>query len=291
MNRFGGDDPIDPFFSDSENSFRRCPFAGEPKSGESDTDSSDCEAFHVESTGIFMESVSDSYEDNAASAKVSVTDLGRDTDLGLNSEVQSTMKTVNNSIEDRSHSSGGGSKVSSVGPDNEDSGKRKLKGIADEKEKVSDGENGETHCNYKEKSAEKDVKENSRGMEDGNVSSGETHCNNKETSAGKEVKESAKTSQSHQQNKLLEEIVNVLQSSTRVLPPSVSGVKQNAAGKNSNASEDNPVEATLLEILKILKGEQESEIDDESLSKLSILDIVQRRGMTFPRPEWWPPEF
>lgn len=358
MNVYDDDDPV--VFGSPGNVFRRCPFTGKPKSGDddSDSDSSDSEAFHVESTGIFMVSLPDSLEENADSlphsyetapeelvptgsdgrrsvaadaigAEVSVEyvddwkaiDLGRDTDVGLYSEVQSTAETVEKDksievIDDcRSHSSeakkrripfdesevslgessskklrlseealglsscarifvdkfpvdstnsGGGSKVSSVDNNEDSGGKCKLNGMNDRE--VSNGENGEN---------------------------GENHCILKEESTEKEVKESVKNSQSDKQSNLQEEIANAHQSSSRVLPPSLSGVKKDASGERSNTSEDHPMEVTLLEILKILAGEQdrENEFNDETLSNLSILDIVQRRGMTLPRPEWWPPEY
>lgn len=251
MNGNVDDDPIGSHTH--LNVLRRCLLAGGSKSGGSDSDSSDSESFRVESTGIFMLSLPDSMgeEDDSTSAlfrtapeelgsidsdermsvaadamdvNVSVkyvddgkaVDLGRDTDVGLFSEVQSSTETV------------------------------------DKEESI------EILCNYKEKFSEK------------------------------EVKERVENSQSRVQSKLREEIPR--QSSSRVLPPSISGVEKDVAGKQSDISDDQP-EAILLKILKILKGEEVNEIDDKSLSKLSILDILRRRGITFPRPDWWPPEY
>ncbi|KGN55825.1 hypothetical protein Csa_009695 [Cucumis sativus] len=312
------------------NVLRRCPFTGNVYS---DSDSSDSEAFPVESTGIFMLSLPDSMEEKddslphsfqtapeelapngsderrslaADSTGVEVSfeyvddgkavDLGRDTDVGLYSEVQSTTETVEK-----------GKSIGVIGVCGSHSSEPKKSGILFEESVVSLGESsskklrlsvealglssGGSHndddCSGKYKL---------KGTDDGKISNDENdenQCNYKEKSAENEVKESVKNIESHQQNKFQEEIANAHQSCCRVLPPSISGVKNNAAEERSNTSEDQPIEVTLLKILMILKGGQDNtiEFDDETLSKLSILEIAQLRGMTFPRPEWWPPEY
>lgn len=346
-----GYDDGDPIVSGSpENVFRRCPFTGDDHSV---SDSSDSEAFHVESTGIFMLSLPDSMEEkddslphsyetapeelaptgsdgrrsvaaDATGAEVSVeyvddgkaVDLGRDTDVGLYSGVQSTMETVEK-----------GKPIEVIGVCRSHSSEAEKSGLPFEESEVSLGESSSKKLRLSEEalglsSCERTFvdkvpvdstnsgggskvssvdhnNEDSSGkcrlkrMDDGKVTNGENQCNYIEKSAEKELKESVENTQSHHQGKLQEQIANAHQSSSRVLPPSISGVKKNAAEERSDTSEDHPIEVTLLKILKVLKGEQdnESEFDDETLSKLSILEIVQRRGMTFPRPEWWPPEY
>ncbi|KAA0041050.1 hypothetical protein E5676_scaffold1017G00750 [Cucumis melo var. makuwa] len=328
------------------NVFRRCPFTGNIYS---DSDSSDSEAVPVESTGIFMLSLPDSMEEKddslphsfqtapeelaptgsdgrrslaADSTGVEVSfeyvddgkavDLGRDTDVGLYSEVQSTTETVEK-----------GKTIEVIGARGSHSSETKKSGILFEESVVSLGESSSKKLRLSEEALglsscgrtfldkfpvdltnsggshnddDCSGKYKLKGTDDGKVSNDENdenQCNYKEKSAEKEVKESVKNIQSPQQNKFQEEIANAHQSCCRVLPPSMTGVKKNAAEERFNTSEDQPIEVTLLKILMILKGEQVNviEFDDETLSKLSILEIAQLRGMTFPRPEWWPPEY
>lgn len=77
----------------------------------------------------------------------------------------------------------------------------------------------------------------------------------------------------------------------RVLPSSINGAKGNAEKKTKESdatrsgNSGKPM-SIVLEILKMIGDEEGGE--DDSLANLSILDIVMRRGMTFPRPCWWP---
>ncbi|KAL5551351.1 hypothetical protein UlMin_001527 [Ulmus minor] len=63
----------------------------------------------------------------------------------------------------------------------------------------------------------------------------------------------------------------------RVLPNSILGQSKNLAGGDDHR------EVTLLDVLKLLK-----EDSDDCIPSGSLLEICKRRGMTFPRPKWWP---
>lgn len=64
----------------------------------------------------------------------------------------------------------------------------------------------------------------------------------------------------------------------RMLPNSLLRWSGNAASGDSE-------EVTMLDVLRLSK-----EDCDDDISSFSILEVCKRRGMTFPRPVWWPEE-
>ncbi|KAL6979791.1 hypothetical protein U1Q18_021446 [Sarracenia purpurea var. burkii] len=75
----------------------------------------------------------------------------------------------------------------------------------------------------------------------------------------------------------------------RELPSSISGHAKTLGVEAG--SEDlevkNRIMKGLLDALKMVAGE----LDDDSGEDVDFLEIAKRRGMTFPRPRWWPPEY
>lgn len=76
----------------------------------------------------------------------------------------------------------------------------------------------------------------------------------------------------------------------RRLPPSVCGRKENAEWEGELASGISSTEKGflmgVLDVLKTLAGKS----DDPSINNADMFELVKSRGMTFPRPSWWPPE-
>ncbi|KAM1050218.1 hypothetical protein TB2_031520 [Malus domestica] len=74
----------------------------------------------------------------------------------------------------------------------------------------------------------------------------------------------------------------------RVLPRSIGG----QAGSSANgAKEGKPEEVAILDVLKLLKDKYDGNGNgngNDEIDKSSFLEISKRRGMTFPRPSWWP---
>eukprot|EP00261_Vitis_vinifera_P017176 XP_010646740.1 PREDICTED: uncharacterized protein LOC104878305 isoform X1 [Vitis vinifera] len=70
----------------------------------------------------------------------------------------------------------------------------------------------------------------------------------------------------------------------RELPLSICGPVEDAARDSVTG---NRQQVTVVDVLKILCGE--CDWNPEETEETDILEIAKRRGMTFPRPRWWPP--
>ena len=70
----------------------------------------------------------------------------------------------------------------------------------------------------------------------------------------------------------------------RELPLSICGPVEDAARDSVTG---NRQQVTVVDVLKILCGE--CDWNAEETEETDILEIAKRRGMTFPRPRWWPP--
>ncbi|CAI9759474.1 unnamed protein product [Fraxinus pennsylvanica] len=68
----------------------------------------------------------------------------------------------------------------------------------------------------------------------------------------------------------------------RELPPSIKGKEKNVRGEEvvENVRSKNELLMDLLEVLKVKVGVEE----------VDFLKTAKRRGLTFPKPRWWPPE-
>lgn len=75
----------------------------------------------------------------------------------------------------------------------------------------------------------------------------------------------------------------------RVLPASMAREEKRAEGVKNNRGVIGK-EVTILDVLKMLKQrcDEEEEERDDGLKSVSILEFYKRRGLTFPRPCWWP---
>ncbi|XP_034681008.1 uncharacterized protein LOC117910928 isoform X2 [Vitis riparia] len=70
----------------------------------------------------------------------------------------------------------------------------------------------------------------------------------------------------------------------RELPLSICGPVEDAARDSVTG---NRQQVTVVDVLKILCGE--CDWNPAETEETDILEIAKRRGMTFPRPRWWPP--
>ncbi|KAK7263364.1 hypothetical protein RJT34_30952 [Clitoria ternatea] len=50
-----------------------------------------------------------------------------------------------------------------------------------------------------------------------------------------------------------------------------------------------PIQPSLFDVMKVLEENLTSDVE-ENLDDLSLLEVAQLRGITFPRPRWWPDE-
>ncbi|CAI9772463.1 unnamed protein product [Fraxinus pennsylvanica] len=76
----------------------------------------------------------------------------------------------------------------------------------------------------------------------------------------------------------------------RELPPSMKGKEKNVRGEEvvGKARTKNGVLMDLLEVLKVEKavvGDADSTYEED----VDFLETAKRRGLTFPKPRWWPP--
>ena len=73
-----------------------------------------------------------------------------------------------------------------------------------------------------------------------------------------------------------------------VLPASMAQEENRAEGVKNNRGVIGK-EVTILDLLKMLKQRcNDEEEKDDGLKSVSVLEICMRRGVTFPRPCWWP---
>ncbi|XP_027363184.1 uncharacterized protein LOC113870867 [Abrus precatorius] len=70
----------------------------------------------------------------------------------------------------------------------------------------------------------------------------------------------------------------------RVLPPSLRGRLENAASGKGQGREENQI--PVFNALKLFS--KNSREDDDILDSLTLFQVAKRRGITFPRPRWWP---
>ncbi|KAK9984796.1 hypothetical protein SO802_034321 [Lithocarpus litseifolius] len=74
----------------------------------------------------------------------------------------------------------------------------------------------------------------------------------------------------------------------RVLPASMAQEENRAEGVKHNRGVIGK-EVTILDVLKMLKQRcDDEEAKDDDLKSVSVLEICMLRGVTFPRPCWWP---
>ncbi|KAM4085538.1 hypothetical protein ACJW30_10G035500 [Castanea mollissima] len=73
----------------------------------------------------------------------------------------------------------------------------------------------------------------------------------------------------------------------RVLPASMAQEENRAEGVKNNRGVIGK-EVTILDVLKMLKQRCDDGEKDDGLKGVSVLEICMRRGVTFPRPCWWP---
>ena len=73
----------------------------------------------------------------------------------------------------------------------------------------------------------------------------------------------------------------------RVLPASMAQEENRAEGVKNNRGVIGK-EVTILDVLKMLKQRYDDEEKDDGLKSVSVSEICMRRGVTFPRPCWWP---
>ncbi|CAJ1943254.1 unnamed protein product [Sphenostylis stenocarpa] len=69
----------------------------------------------------------------------------------------------------------------------------------------------------------------------------------------------------------------------RELPPSMRGPSENAASK---VEFGNSQKKNVFDVLRVLS--EISNEEDENLDDISLLEVAEACGITFPRPRWWP---
>lgn len=213
-------------------------------------------------------------------------DLGKNDDLGFRLEVQSTQQTDEIEIigvhrRKVSESDAGGERESAskrLNFSNEALGTDSSVPIVVEKLPVDlESGGGSKLVDHNVEMAEESatVAVESGKVDDGKVSNGEeTHCNkNKEKFAENRVENSQPEEPCNYEGTMYRDRWRC------VLPSTMNG------SKNSEETDATPP-SIIMEILKLL-AEEEGE-EDKELASMSILEVVSRRGMTFPRPCWWP---
>uniref|UniRef100_A0A0A0LT00 Uncharacterized protein n=1 Tax=Cucumis sativus TaxID=3659 RepID=A0A0A0LT00_CUCSA len=131
------------------------------------------------------------------------------------------------------------------------------------------------------------VGEESGKIDDGKVSNGEeTHCNkNKQNLTEKKVENS--------QPEVPGEYDGVMnrdagrETLISILNGLISKEKNDDATSSGESGSGNSI---IMEILKILSQVERSD-EDEKLADMNLIEVAMSRGMTFPRPCWWPEEY
>ncbi|TYJ98997.1 hypothetical protein E5676_scaffold248G002010 [Cucumis melo var. makuwa] len=131
------------------------------------------------------------------------------------------------------------------------------------------------------------VGEESGKIDDGKVSNGEeTHCNkNKEKLTEKKVENSHPEEPGEYDG-----VLNCdpwRETLTSTLNGLISKEKDDDASSSGESGRGNSI---IMEILKIVSQVERSD-EDEKLANMDLVEVAMSRGMTFPRPCWWPEEY